>query len=217
MITLADVTQTMQTADPDTTPEQARQLHETIVLSLQEREDELTHLLRQRWVAHNGRQPDGLTWGRILDQAKHEAENQIRQEYLAPLTEQVVQNQLDDPQDNPHLRALNDPNGWRTHPEDIQPSRETVELVETLWEDQPAKFQIFAEALIERMTWTGQPLPTTPEHPDYQPTTLRIQDAHDAAAKNWETIRQGVEQRQVARREREQQMSDYARRWLPHP
>lgn len=177
MITQADVMMTLQEADPATTQEQAQHLHDRMIEDLSDREDQISHLLRERWTANNGRQPDGLTWGRILDQAKMDAENQIRQEYLAPLTEQIVQNQLDDPEDNPVLAALDDPNGWRTNPEDIPVRDETDYLVDQIWGNETLRFRMLAGALLERMSWMGQPMPTSPKHPDYEPALRQIQDA----------------------------------------
>lgn len=160
MITHDDVRLAMTAADPLSTSSQVDSFHSEISEALEARTDQLTEQLRSQWVSnHDGRQPDGLTWGQIIESAQQIAEQQIRQEYLAELTEQVVQAQIDDPDDSPHLRALRSKDGWKLNPEDIQTSARTQTVLEELWLEKPVEWTIVAGALIERLEFLDKPYP----------------------------------------------------------
>ena len=91
MITHDDIRRTLVSVDPEVTAAEVEHYFSTICDAVEIRTDELTEQLRSEWVrGHGGRQPDGLTWGQMLGTSRQLAENQIRQEYLAELTEQTI-------------------------------------------------------------------------------------------------------------------------------
>ncbi|WP_273353624.1 hypothetical protein [Corynebacterium resistens] len=160
MITPNDVLQTMQAANPATTTQEAEKYFQQINKALDRRFDEVAHLLRQKWIQDNGREPDGLTWGRILNRAQIDAENQIRQEYLAELTEIAVQRQMEE-----ELEEANriDTELWKTDPWDVQIHSMTYEDVDAVWPDKPIDWTIFAGALFETMQRQDKDTPVFPE------------------------------------------------------
>lgn len=184
MITPNDVLLTMQAANPATTTQEAEKYFQQINKALDRRFDEVAHLLRQKWIQDNGREPDGLTWGRILDRAQIDAENQIRQEYLAELTEIAVQRQMEQ-----ELEEANriDPELWKTDPWDIQVSDHTYREVDEVWPDKPTKWTIFAGALFETMKYQDRDTPYYPEDERVPALEAMIDEAYNT---NPQMIRQ---------------------------
>ncbi|WP_282938100.1 hypothetical protein [Corynebacterium auriscanis] len=177
MITPNDVLQTMRAANPTTTTQEAEKYFQQIDQALDRRLDEVAHLLRQKWTQDNGREPDGLTWGRILNRAQIDAENQIRQEYLAELTEIAVQRQMEQ-----ELEDANriDPELWKTDPWDIQVSDQTFRQVDEVWPDKPTKWTVFAGALFETMKYQDRDTPYYPEDEQVPALETMIDEAYNA-------------------------------------
>lgn len=179
MITQNDVTSTMQAANPETTQQEAQHYFQQIETALSSRFEEVSHLLRQQWIRENGREPDGLTWGRILDRAQIDAENQIRQEYLAELTEQAVQQELE----NEEAEANRiDPERWQTEPWEIQVNPTTMEEVFEVWPDKPVTWTMFAGALFETMNQQDITTPYYPEDERVPGLEAKIDQAYQANA-----------------------------------
>lgn len=181
MITQMDVQQTLRAADPTITQEQIRQTYETMMQQWDELQPQLAWELRQKWIAKEGRDPDGITWGRMVNLSQQMADDQIRGQWLEPLSQQIVQEELEDwetdEEDNYHLAALKDPNGWRTRAGDITPSRQAEDTVRELWNDETPRFRMFAANLMERRLYLGLDLPNRKEHPVYLEVISQIQDA----------------------------------------
>lgn len=113
-----------------------------------------------------------------MDQAKQLATDLVMGAYLEPMTQEIVQRLLDnDEEDNPHLKALQDPEGWWKDFSDIVPSRDATDMMKELWIDEPIRFQVLAERLFERRLNLGLELPNGPQHRDYQPIMEQIQQA----------------------------------------
>ncbi|MCT1584241.1 hypothetical protein [Corynebacterium sanguinis] len=113
-----------------------------------------------------------------MDQAKQLATDLVMGAYLEPMTQEIVQRLLDnDEEDNPHLKALQDPEGWWKDFSDIVPSRDATDMMKELWIDEPIRFQVLAERLFERRLNLGLELPNGPHHRDYQPIMEQIQQA----------------------------------------
>ena len=113
-----------------------------------------------------------------MDQAKQLATDLVMGAYLEPMTQEIVQRLLDnDKEDNPHLKALQDPEGWWKDFSDIVPSRDATDMMKELWIDEPIRFQVLAERLFERRLNLGLELPNGPQHRDYQPIMEQIQQA----------------------------------------
>ena len=113
-----------------------------------------------------------------MDQAKQLATDLVMGAYLEPMTREIVQRLLDnDEEDNPHLKALQDPEGWWKDFSDIVPSRDATDMMKELWIDEPIRFQVLAERLFERRRNLGLELPNGPQHRDYQPIMEQIQQA----------------------------------------
>ena len=113
-----------------------------------------------------------------MDQAKQLATDLVMGAYLEPMTQEIVQRLLDnDEEDNPHLKALQDPEGWWKDFSDIVPSRDATDMMKELWIDEPIRFQVLAERLFERRRNLGLELPNGPHHRDYQPIMEQIQQA----------------------------------------
>jgi hypothetical protein len=178
MITQYDVAQAMRAARPGTPDSEIEALYQRMDEALSNRQSEIAWTIRRQWVQHHGQEPDGLSWGQILDRARWTAEEEIRAEYLGEFNQTILENELED-EDNtsPHFQAVSTANGWRERPFDIQTSSETEELVKDLWPEESAMFWMYAEALLERMRFSGQTIPLDSEHPDFVPTTARIQAA----------------------------------------
>ena len=113
-----------------------------------------------------------------MDQAKQLATDLVMGAYLEPMTREIVQRLLDnDEEDNPHLKALQDPEGWWKDFSDIVPSRDATDMMKELWIDEPIRFQVLAERLFERRLNLGLEIPNGPQHRDYQPIMEQIQQA----------------------------------------
>ncbi|MDN8578160.1 hypothetical protein [Corynebacterium sanguinis] len=113
-----------------------------------------------------------------MDQAKQLATDLVMGAYLEPMTQEIVQRLFDnDEEDNPHLKALQDPEGWWKDFSDIVPSRDATGMMKELWIDEPIRFQVLAERLFERRLNLGLELPNGPQHRDYQPIMEQIQQA----------------------------------------
>lgn len=113
-----------------------------------------------------------------MDQAKQLATDLVMGAYLEPMTREIVQRLLDnDEEDNPHLKALQDPEGWWKAFSDLVPSRDATDMMKELWIDEPIRFQVLAERLFERRLNLGLELPNGPQHRDYQPIMEQIQQA----------------------------------------
>lgn len=175
MIHLADVAATLTAYDPETTTEQ---LYQQMDQAWQNRAAEIETQATNTYKETTGHWPNGPQRGQIITQAKQLATDQIMGEYLEPLTQQIVQHDLDnDEQDNPHLQALRDPNGWWQTPDLIQPSQQVKDLVWELWEDETAWFSMLAERLLERRLFLGLELPNSRQHPDYPQIETQLRDA----------------------------------------
>lgn len=176
MITPNDVLQTMQAANPATTTQEAEKYFQQINHALDRRFEEVSHLLRQKWTQDNGREPDGLTWGRILDRARIDAENQIRHEYLAELTEIAVQRQMEE-----ELEEANriDPELWKTDPWDIQVDSSTYRDVFEVWPDKSVDWTMFAGALFETMKYQDKETPYYPEDEQVPVLEAMIDEAYN--------------------------------------
>lgn len=184
MITPKDVLLTMQAANPATTTQEAEKYFRQIDKALDRRFEEVAHLLRQKWIQDNGREPDGLTWGRILDRARIDAENQIRQEYLAELTEIAVQRQMEE-----ELEEANriEPELWKTAPWKVQVSDQTFREVDEVWPDKSIKWAMFAGALFETMQRQDRQPPTHSEDERVPALEAMIDEAYNT---NPQMIRQ---------------------------
>lgn len=99
-------------------------------------------------------------WGRILDRAQIDAENHIRQEYLAELTEIAVQHQMEE-----ELEEANqiDTELWKIDPWDVQIYDTTYQDVDEVWPDKPIDWTIFAGALFATMQRQDKQPPTHSE------------------------------------------------------
>lgn len=159
MIGYDEIKTALMAVNPQTTPEQIQQYEQQIQDAFSDRKQTVMHELRTQWITHHKRQPDGLTWGQIVDAAHQSAEQQIRQEYLAELTEQVIQNQLNEVEDSPHLRTIQTPGMWQETPEDVEISSATWEILHDLWPDKNPTWYMYAAALIERMKHLNRPYP----------------------------------------------------------
>ncbi|WP_390885491.1 hypothetical protein [Corynebacterium sanguinis] len=177
MIHRADVAATLTAYDPDTTTKQIDHLYQQMDQAWQDRASEIETEAMNNFKATTGQWPDGPQRGRIIAQSKQLATDQIMGEYLEPLTQQIVQRDLEDQEDNPHLQTLRDPDGWWKAPELIQASQEAQDAVWELWEDENPRFLLLADALFERRLFLGLQLPNRPEHPDYPKLKAQIEDA----------------------------------------
>lgn len=177
MITRADVENTLRAANPVVTNEEISMLHHQMEREQDNLQDEIAHRIRQQWTEHHGHQPDGLSWGQIMDRARQEAEEQIRAEYLDELTQQIVQTETEKDEDSAHIQTLASRDGWKTAPHRINPTHETTRLVQDLWPEEPAAFWVHAEALIETMRFHSEDVPTTPLHPSFDRITKMVREA----------------------------------------
>lgn len=178
MIQRVDVEQTLRAWDPDVTKEQIDTLYETMQQAWQDRVGELEMRTMVALKERTGPLLDGPTMGSLRRQAQQLADDQIKGEYLEPITQQIVQQNLEDEEeDTPHLKALRDPDGWRKTPWAIQVSQEVKDVAWELWEDEDAEFTHLAETLLERRLFLGLPIPNRPEHPDYPEVVSQARDA----------------------------------------
>lgn len=178
MIHRADVQATLTAYDPDATKEQIDQLYQQMTQAWEDRASEIETAAINALKVKTGDWPDGPQRGSIIAQSKQLATDQIMEEFLAPLTQEIVARQMEqDEEETPHDQALRDPDGWWKSPEDIQPSQEAQDAVWELWENEHPRFMMLASALFERRLFLGLQLPNRPEHPDYLELKAQIADA----------------------------------------
>lgn len=177
MITQQDVLLTMKAAYPKTTGEEAKKYFEQIQKALDNRIAELEHLAYKRWIKENGEVPGGLGWMKELNRAQMDAENQIRQDYLAELTEIAVQRQLEE-----ELEEANriDPDKWKTDPYEINVSDSTYRDVDEIWPDKSIKWTIYAGALFETMQRQDKFTPYLPDHEEVPELEALIDEVYEA-------------------------------------
>lgn len=177
MITQQDVFLTMKAAYPKTTGEEAKKYFEQIQKALDNRIAELEHLAYKRWIKENGEVPGGLGWMKELNRAQMDAENQIRQDYLAELTEIAVQRQLEE-----ELEEANrfDPDRWKTDPFAINVSDETFRDVVEIWPDKSIKWTAYAVALFETMQRQDKFTPYLPDHEEVPELEALIDEVYEA-------------------------------------
>ncbi|MET3945300.1 hypothetical protein [Corynebacterium mucifaciens] len=178
MIHRADVQATLTAYDPETTEQQIDQLYEQMSQAWEDRASEIETAAINALKEKTGDWPDGPQRGSLIAQSKQLATDQIMEEFLAPLTQEIVARQTEqDEEETPHDQTLRDPNGWWQAPENIQASQEAQDAVWELWEDESPRFLLLADALFERRLFLGLQLPNRPEHPDYPELKAQIADA----------------------------------------
>ncbi|WP_342318685.1 hypothetical protein [Corynebacterium mayonis] len=179
MIHKADVRSTLTAYDPNATPEQVDSLYQQMVTEWEETVDDLVSQAEDSYHEKTGDWPDGPQRGAINQQAKQLATDLVMGAYLEPMTQEIVARQLEEEEeeDNPHLQALQDPDGWWKDFGSIQASREAEDAVLDLWMDEPAGFQTIAMKLFERRLYLGKDLPASPNHPEYQEIEQQIRQA----------------------------------------
>lgn len=176
MISSQTVALAMRENNPTASTEEISQLHQLMIEEAAQLREQIAWKIRNQWTQEHGRQPDGQTWGQILDRASLDAEEMTISTYLEPLIYNEDQDE-DELMDSPHYRALNNPFGWRTQAHHIQASSQAIEVVEELWPDEDAGFTMIAQALMEHRLHNGKDLPANDQHPEYPIMLAMIQQA----------------------------------------
>ncbi|AGG68069.1 hypothetical protein [Corynebacterium callunae] len=167
MILESDVTSTYKAYKPQAPQEEITALFEEIREVELHRRSYWEEELKKAWMkANRGEQPGFLETLAILDQAAQHAEMQVRGEYLEPLTQQIVQQQLENEEaeetaktERSHQEALADPDLWWQEPWRIQPSDDAKDLAEWLWPESTTTFAILADNLLTLRQLHDLPLP----------------------------------------------------------
>lgn len=178
MIHRQDVETTFLAWKPNATSQEVDDLYRKMQDEWQATVNDL--LERTHTTFHNrfGRYPTEEHWTRLQAEARQIATDQVMDSYLTPMTQEIVQMEMEDEEDNPRLQALRDPNGWRTNPHDLQPpSPEIRDLVYELWDRETPLFHLLADALLQRRLFVGMDIPDSPDHPDYPQVVTQVQDA----------------------------------------
>ena len=128
-----------------------------------------TVMLRRRWRDNNnGQTPDGMDHYKILKVARQLADDEIKQQWLAPLTETIINNQLDDEDDRypSDEEILMTPGMWKTQWDMMTfHDRDAMELIDELFPNKPRRWTIIAEIYLRSLQMQGKPYPTKPGHP----------------------------------------------------
>ena len=161
---------------PTATKEEADQLYREMTSQWETMVNDLTQRACRGFRNQRGTEPTEAQVNELRAQAKHIAKEMVMEDYLAPMTAEIVERETDT-EVTAQDRALSTPNGWRENLQDIFPNPTYFSIAEKLWGDQSTLFLRFATALLMRRDRVGLPLPTSTEHPDYDQITAQVMDA----------------------------------------
>ncbi len=119
-------------------------------------------MLTDKWKQKTGKQTvDALTWGQLLNLANQQASEEIRSEWLDPITQEIVEdNLLHDEMNPPSLQVLTSPDLWMTQWELLPDDDVLTELAVSLWPEKSSKWLTVATALLQVSDHQNKDYPT---------------------------------------------------------
>lgn len=119
-------------------------------------------MLTDRWKQKTGKQTvDALTRGQLLNLADQQASEEVRSEWLDPLTQEIVEdNLLHDEMNPPSLQVLTSPNLWMTQWNLLPDNDALNELAASLWPEKDSKWLLVATALLQVSDHQNKEYPT---------------------------------------------------------
>ena len=125
-----------------------------------------TVLMEKRWQQVNNRQMvPALERRKILLTARQMADDEIKEQWLDPLTQAIIE-QEDDDRYPSREEILTTPGMWRTQWVLMPSSQpETIELIDELWPEKPIRWQAIAHTYMEALQAQDEPFPARPGDP----------------------------------------------------
>ena len=119
-------------------------------------------ILTYRWNQKTGQQTvDALTRGQLLNLADQQASEEVRSEWLDPLTQEIIEdNLLHDEMNPPSLQVLTSSNLWMTQWNLLPDNDAFNELAASLWPEKSSKWLLVATALLQVSDHQNKEYPT---------------------------------------------------------
>ena len=160
--------------NPGGTHAEAHRMYRNMLKEWEETLEFLEERAYEGFQRRCGYDPNETEWVELRTQARHMAIGRMVERYLSPLDEPQLPRPSAPAQSSP---KLSDANGWRHNPQHITPDPDIHELALKLWGEGDPTFVVYACALLMRRRAVGQPLPDSPEHPDYMQVVAQVRDA----------------------------------------
>lgn len=126
-----------------------------------------TVAMEKRWQQANNRQMvPALERRKILLTARQMADDEIREQWLDPLTQTIIEQEADADRYPSREEILTTPGMWRTQWVLMPSSQpETIELIDELWPEKPIRWQTIAHTYMEALQAQEKPFPSRPGDP----------------------------------------------------
>ena len=116
---------------PTATKEEADQLYREMTSQWETMVNDLTQQACRGFRNQRGTEPTEAQVNELRAQAKHIAKEMVMEDYLAPMTAEIVERETDT-EVTAQDRALSTPNGWRESLQDIFPNPTYFSIAEKL-------------------------------------------------------------------------------------
>lgn len=162
MIYRSDVAQHLQALNPQTTDQE---IHATYLQMLQDytaRTETLTWQMKQQWQQLLNTPPTPSEWEWINRRAQITAKNLTYQDYLTPITEELINQELHDELEattRTQAQLLDSPTSWITDSHLIEVEEWINDLTIAIWPQASPRWLMYAATYCQRQHHLQLPLP----------------------------------------------------------
>lgn len=162
MIYKATIQQAYKDAGRELSEPELTETYEAMMNQWEQASANNLQMLTDKWKQKTGKQTvDALTWGQLLNLANQQASEEIRSEWLDPITQEIVEdNLLHDEMNPPSLQVLTSPDLWMTQWELLPDDDMLTELAVSLWPEKSSKWLTVATALLQVSDHQNKDYPT---------------------------------------------------------
>lgn len=159
MIFKATMSQAYEAAGYELSDAQLDERYETMMSQWEDLYQENFDRLIRQWTEKTGQSMiDGMTRGHLMTLSQQMATDEIQELWLDPLTQDVIQSQLDEEEPS-SLKVLNSTDLWMTQWHLLPEDGPTFKLACELWPDKPTKWLSIASALMQVCDYQGKLYP----------------------------------------------------------
>lgn len=163
MIHYNDVARHLQALNPQTSNEEINTTYQRMLQACITQTEALTHQMREQWETLLGTPPNPMEWEQINRRAQITAANLVYQDFLAPITEGIINQQLMDEDEEiiqNQMELLNNPTSWITDPYLIDVEPWINDLTIKIWPDASPRWLMYDATYCQRQYHLQLPLPT---------------------------------------------------------